>query len=493
MEIASQVADGRIRALNVVPPNAHGRYVLYWMIASRRTTWNFSLQRAADWARALGCGLIIFEALRVDYPWASDRLHRFVLDGMAERAAALQGRHGVAYYPYVEPAPGAGRGLFESLARSAAVVITDDYPTFFLPGMLAAVSSRVPVRFEAIDGNGLLPMRDTDTVYPSAYAFRRYLQRRLPATLPLAPVPDPLTQLTGASPLLPAETRERWPDTTDSLGQGGPDLATLPIDHGVAVVPQSGGTLAARQLLARFIERGLPRYTADRNQPEEEVASGLSAHLHFGHISVHEVFDCLASHEGWEPDQEPRKATGKREGWWGMSPEAEGFLDQLVTWRELGFNMAVLRPDHREYDSLPDWARRTLEEHAGDERSHLYALEQLESAGTHDELWNAAQTQLRLEGRIHNYLRMLWGKKVLEWTPHPREAARAMIELNNRYALDGRDPNSYSGIYWCLGRYDRPWGPERAVFGKIRYMSSGNTARKVRVRGYVERYSTGAA
>jgi deoxyribodipyrimidine photo-lyase len=166
----------------------------------------------------------------------------------------------------------------------------------------------------------------------------------------------------------------------------------------------------------------------------------------------------------------------------------EGFLDQLVTWRELGFNTCWHRPDHDRYETLPDWARRTLARHAGDPRQHLYTTDQLAAAATHDPLWNAAQRQLVREGRLHNYLRMLWGKKILEWTTEPREALEVMLELNNRYALDGRDPNSTSGIFWVLGRYDRPWGPERPVFGTVRYMSSANTARKVSVRAYLERY-----
>jgi deoxyribodipyrimidine photo-lyase len=168
-----------------------------------------------------------------------------------------------------------------------------------------------------------------------------------------------------------------------------------------------------------------------------------------------------------------------------MSAQAEAFLDQLVTWRELGFNLAAKREDAERYASLPPWALTTLERHAGDPRPHLYAPEQFERAQTHDPLWNAAQVQLVREGRIHGYLRMLWGKKVLEWSPSPERALAVMLELNNRYALDGRDPNSTSGILWCLGRYDRPWGPERPIFGTVRYMSSENTARKVRVAGYV--------
>jgi deoxyribodipyrimidine photo-lyase len=171
-----------------------------------------------------------------------------------------------------------------------------------------------------------------------------------------------------------------------------------------------------------------------------------------------------------------------------MAAGAEAFLDQLVTWRELGHNAAAWLPAYDRWESLPAWARATLDEHAGDPRPYVYGREQLELAGTHDPLWNTAQRQLVVEGRIPNYLRMLWGKKILEWTRSPREALEVMIELNNRYALDGRDPNSYSGIFWVLGRYDRPWGPERPVFGTVRYMTSENAARKLKLNAYLRRY-----
>ena len=173
-----------------------------------------------------------------------------------------------------------------------------------------------------------------------------------------------------------------------------------------------------------------------------------------------------------------------------MSAGAEAFLDQLITWRELGYNMCFLRDDYDRYESLPGWARNTLEQHAPDIRPHVYSPEEFEAACTHDPLWNAAQTQLLREGRIHNYLRMLWGKKILHWSESPRAALTVMLELNNRYALDGRNPNSYSGIFWVLGRYDRPWGPERPVFGKVRYMTSRNTLRKLRLKDYLKTYGT---
>jgi deoxyribodipyrimidine photo-lyase len=251
----------------------------------------------------------------------------------------------------------------------------------------------------------------------------------------------------------------------------------------------TGGSIAAEKTLERFIDRGLSAYATDRNQPEREVTSNLSPYLHFGHISAHRVFEELTKAQQWTPEKVSNKANGSSSGWWGTSEAAESFLDELITWRELGYNMCWQRDDYDQYESLPDWAQETLAEHAGDERPHVYSLAEFEAAQTHDELWNAAQRQLVREGRLHNYLRMLWGKKILHWAKSPREALDIMIELNNKYAVDGRDPNSYSGIFWVLGRYDRPWGPERSIFGKIRYMSSESTARKVRVQGYIQKYS----
>jgi deoxyribodipyrimidine photo-lyase len=333
-----------------------------------------------------------------------------------------------------------------------------------------------------------LPIRAVDTVFPTAYAFRRVLQQRLPAHLserPSAQLPP-----AGALPPPPAvadRVRARWPDAFTWLDTLGGSLASLPIDHAVAPTGLAGGEVAARERLRAFLASDLGAYAEQRNHPDRDATSQLSPYLHWGHISSHEVFHTLMAREGWLGNVAGR-ATGAREGWWGVSPAAEAFIDQLVTWRELGYNMAARRDDHTEYASLPEWARRTLDAHAGDPRPHLYSFERLDHAETDDALWNAAQRQLRREGRIHTYLRMLWGKKILEWTASPQDALAAMIALNDRYALDGRDPNSYSGIFWTLGRYDRPWAPTRPIFGAIRYMSSANTARKLRVREYLTRY-----
>ena len=479
------VPDLRIRRANDQPIRP-GAYVLYWMVTARRAQANYALDRALEHARTLGLGLVVFEPLRVAYPWASTRLHQFVLDGMRDnqRAFAVPG---VTYLPYLEPAPGAGAGLLEALAAAAAVVVTDDFPCFFLPRMVAAAAARLPVAVEAVDGNGLIPLRATDHAYPTAYAFRRHIQTSLQSHLFARPAAEPFdAPLPFPRPTLPAGIAQRWPDAFSWLDRGG-SLASLPIDQHVAPVTLRGGAVAARARLEAFVEERLSNYIDGRNDPVDDVTSGLSPYLHFGHVSAHEVFHRVMHSQGWLGHLPPG-GRGAREGWWGVSPAAESFLDQLVTWREVGFNMCAHRPDHDHYASLPAWALATLARHADDPREAVYTRDEFDGARTHDPLWNAAQRQLTREGRMHNYLRMLWGKKILQWSATPEDALHTMTDLNNRYALDGRDPNSYSGIFWTLGRYDRPWGPEREVFGTIRYMSSENTARKVRVKEYLARY-----
>jgi deoxyribodipyrimidine photo-lyase len=485
----SAVPPLRIAAVNRAPVRGDGGCVVYWMIAARRTRWNFALQRAVEWCSELGRPLVVLEPLRIGYPWVSDRLHAFALDGMADNAAAFA-RAGVRHHPYVEPADGAGKGLLEVLAADACVVVTDDFPHFFLPRMVAAAGARLSVLLEAVDSNGLLPLYAPQKAFATAYHFRRYLQKELPEHLYAVPDADPLLRLHPAPPAaLPAEVERRWPAVSPGLLRRTPaSLAALPIDHAVLPVELRGGAIAGGKVLRGFIRDRLPRYSSERNQPEADAASGLSPYLHWGFVSAHQVFDAVARHEGWTPERLALKPTGAREGWWGMGVDAEAFLDQLVTWRELAFNTAVKVEGYDRYDALPAWARATLERHAGDDRA-LLTLEQLEEGRSYDPLWNATQGQLRREGRIHNYLRMIWGKRFLEWTRHPREAAEWMLRLNDRWALDGRDPNSVSGISWCLGRYDRPWAPERPVFGVVRYMSSANTARKVRVKEYIRRYA----
>lgn len=487
------VPETRIQACNPAPVRAEGEFVLYWMIACRRTEWNFSLQRAVEWAAELRKPLVIFEPLRINYRWASDRLHRFVIDGMADNAARIAAarNRGVLYFPYVEPTLDADKGLLAALAKRACVVVTDDYPSFFLPRMVSDVAARLPVRLEQVDSNGMLPLRATDRVFTTAFSFRAFLQKELRPHLENFPRPDPLAGVKlPAMKVLPAEITRRWPSVSTKLLLGSPvELARLPIDHSVGVVNYRGGPAAARKRLRQFLDLHLANYAVVANDPDDDARSGLSPYLHFGHVSPHELFHELISRERWSPERLANQSNGKRGGWWGASTGAELWLDEFITWRELGYNMTSHRNDYDRYESLPDWAQKTLGKHLSDPRQYVYSPDAFAEARTHDPLWNAAQTQLLREGRIHNYLRMLWGKKILEWTASPHDALEVMTELNNRYAVDGRDPNSYSGIFWCLGRYDRPWGPERPIFGTVRYMSSDNTAKKRHIKAYLYRYS----
>ncbi len=462
-----------------------GQYILYWMIAARRTRFNFSLDRAAAWSRELGRPLVVLEPLRVDYPYASDRLHRFVIDGMAANQAAFVGSE-VLYYPYVEPEAGCGKGLVDRLSRDACVVVTDDYPCFFLPEVVAAAGRQLDVLLEAVDGNGLLPLAAVPQAYPAAVHLRRFMQGSLRKHLGDTPAVKPLE---GGLPVrlaeLPTDVLQRWPIASAALLGGDTNaLARLPIDHTVRVVRTRGGSEAGSKALEAFVSERIHTYHEHQSHPDDRGTSRLSPYLHFGHVASHQIFDAVMRREKWNLGRLAARPTGARAGWWGVGPGAEAYLDQLVVWRELGFNTCAKRPaDYDRFDGLPDWARRTLLEHAADPRPVVYDRATFEEARTHDPLWNAAQDEMRRDGWMHNYMRMLWGKKILEWSETPQDALDTMTALMNRWSLDGRDPNSYAGYMWTLGRYDRPW-PERPIYGSVRSMSSDNTQRKVRVKQY---------
>jgi len=483
------IPANRLTDLNQIPVRATGEYVLYWMIAHRRLSWNFALDHAIDQAKKLGKPLLIFEPLRTRYRWASDRLHHFVISGMRDHTAKLAGKP-VGYYPYVEPAPGKGTPLLHTLAKNACIVITDDYPCFFLPRMVEAVKDTLPVRFQQVDSNGIVPLRLPDRTFTVAHSYRRWMQKNVLDVILECPKPDPFSRLKLAPfPGLDAKILRRWPaaDFASLLDADG--LSKFAIDHSVKPTAEtSGGSVEAELKLSRFLEKRLAAYDEDRNQPDEQATSGLSPYLHFGHVSAHEIVTRLLDQESWTPDK-ASAPNGKNRGFWNVRKSAEAFLDQMLTWREMGFNLSHREPErYDKFESLPDWAIKTLNKHASDARPAVYSLEEFEQSRTHDALWNAAQRELVSTGTMHNYLRMLWGKKILHWTESPQQALEMLIELNNKYALDGRDPNSYSGIFWTLGRYDRAWGPTRPVFGNVRYMTSESTRSKLRLKSYLAKF-----
>jgi len=475
--------DTRVRPANDRSVNTAGDYILYWMQANRRLDHNLALDHAIAEGRRLGRPLVVYEGLRLRYPWASERLHRFVLEGMRANATAAR-RAGLTYWPWVEHKPGEGRGLLADLAARAALVVTDDFPCFIVPGQVAALAASVEVAVVAVDAGAIVPMSRLGPTVSAAAHLRPRIHRAFGEAWEHRAVARP--QGSGAAPMAPPFEPADL-DDLDGL------LASLPLDRSVPAVPATpGGGPAARQRLADFVAHRL-RGTAERRShpapPDRAHQSGLSPYLHFGHIAIEEVVErVLASTGDWSPAVLDPHAVGRREAFFCRDADVNAFLDEAITWRDLGLHWHWTRRQDTESleRALPAWARATLAAHAGDARAHVYSVEEWEAGQTHDPLWNAAQRELAATGTIHNYMRMLWGKKVLEWSRTPEEAYATLEHLNNRYAVDGRDPNSYTGILWCFGLFDRPWAPERRVLGSVRYMSSENTAKKFRLGPYLD-------
>ncbi|WP_347243612.1 deoxyribodipyrimidine photolyase [Thermogutta sp.] len=493
---ASAVPRERIRLVRDLPIRP-GRPVLYWMGVQHRLSWNFALDRALEIAEACHSPhLLLVETLAPFQRLTIRHLH-FWWDAVCEHASALSawGRN------FVAGCPRSWEGFLERLVVAAshcAALIVDEFPYHDYRQLLNQLGERAQCRVEAVDSCGLLPLAVHPRCFSTARGFRRVVQELLPHWLRQLPDPRPLsdrwqrTQPIGNEQWWPPVTPEEVPELL--AGSSSVDLAW--IDHAVPPVRERGGSKAAHARWTYFLAHKIEHYDSQRNHPDAEATSGLSSYLHFGVISPHElvrdIFH-LADELGRCKNNYHRLSDAEKhatKNWWGLPSGLAEFLDQLLVWREIGFNFCAFQREYKCWNSLPEWARRTLTKHHSDPRPKTYTEAQLAHSATEDVLWNAAQTELREHGRIHNYLRMLWGKKILEWSPTPESALETMIELNDRYALDGCDPNSYTGICWILGRYDRPWGPERPIFGTVRYMSTASAMRKLRLTAYLQKYGS---
>jgi len=511
----SQFNDARLRAANDKPVRKAGRYVLYWPQMVRRLTANHALDYAAHRAKQLGKPLVVYEGLKLNYPWACARFHQFLLEGMRDNSATAE-ELGIIYWPFVETPEYSGRGLLKKLAAEACLVVTDDYPQFIVPAQTRALAKATDMAVFAIDNNGLVPFSLLGPPASAAAHLRlRWHKLFAEAWLSRAAAKPDVPPLKKLDPPF-----ELWRPPADL----GTFVKSLPIDQSVpALAATKGGTIAGRAALADFVAKKLPRYAEERNQPDDPArnsSSGLSPYLHYGHLASQEVCEAVLG-DDWIVSEIDLK-TRNKDGFFGRDANVNGFLDEAITWRDVGYHwhfgrnlecgMRSAELPNRSWQiewevpsfnfnsfdfspiaepgtlasALPEWAKATLGKHAKDRRAHLYTLEQFENARTHDELWNAAQHELVATGKIHNYLRMLWGKKVLEWSETPEEAYRILEHLNNKYAIDGRDPNSYTGILWTFGLFDRPWPGERDVYGTIRYMTSESTTKKFKLKGYFE-------
>lgn len=482
------INGNRIFERNDQKPDPAGEYVLYWMQTSHRFQYNYALEYAVAWANKLDKPLLIYEELVCDYHWASDRIHTFYLDGMAEHRDIAE-QKGINWLPVVEEEGGQSRGILDGLFAEASCLITDEYPVYFIRDRNNTLAVELEIAFITVDSNGLIPLGLTDKAPYSAYFFRKIMQRHFVECFTSPPKQEPLDDLENRSRLdWTKQQKEMRQKSLDRMANPADFIAALDLDHDVAPVDLEGTRRAAVGQLVRFTRLNLKHYDDKRNDPDAEATSGLSPWLHFGKISEYEVVKAVLEQqpENWDLNNITFNG-GSTGGFFNGDPNVDHFLDQLITWREVGFHFAHHEPEYDQYESLPGWALETLEKHREDPRDYIYELEELAQSQTHDELWNAAQTQLREEGVMHNYLRMLWGKNVMQWTPDPEMSLAYLIELNNRYAIDGRDPNSYSGIFWCFGRFDRAW-QERPIFGKTRYMTSKSARRKLNLDEYLEQY-----
>ena len=449
------IPAARLHRLDDRPP-ARGKFVLYWMQQSQRAEFNPALEYAVEQANALRLPTLVGFAL-TSFPGANGRHYRFMLEGLRETAKRLAAR-GLGFCLRIGPP----EEVVPELARNAALLVGD---VGYLRVQLAwrtAVAKRVACPVVLVEGDAVVPVETvSDHAEFAARTIRPKIHRLLAEYL------KPLKPVKVAVPFAgPAQ---------DSLDLADPDalVRRLGVDDSVPAAAAVGGAAAARRLLDRFVAHRLAEYAEAASDPVADGCSGLSPYLHFGQISPLEIALRVAESDA------PRVAT-------------DAFLEQLIVRRELSLNACWFNPGYDRYDTLPAWALKTLDQHRKDKREFVYSRAQWEAGATHDPCWNAAQAEMVRSGRMHNYMRMYWGKKILEWSRTPEEAFETALFLNDKYELDGRDPNGCVGVAWCFGRHDRPW-TKRPVFGTIRYMNANGLRRKFDVQAYVERWLGPAA
>lgn len=436
--------------------------MLYWMQATHRLDDNWALRFATREADRLGLPLLIHQGLDPTYEHANDRIHSFILHNARELAARAE-RRGLRYQFVLRRRRDDDRRTVDRLALRAALVVTDDFPTAGIAERTARFAARCDCRVVAVESSAIVPAALFEKQEYAARTLRPKVMAHLEHAL------EPVTDVVPRHAFSDALWRSLDVDRLDLAGDLAAEIARCEIDHTVPPAPLASGRRAALSRLRVFCCDALPRYDERRSDPSDaEGSSRLSPYLHFGQLSAAHIARAAIAAVG-------------RAG-------ADRFLDQLVTWRELSLNFALRNPQYRTVEALPDWIHRTMRAHAGDRREAVYSLEQLERAETHHPLWNAAQRELMATGVIHNVMRMLWGKSVLMWSATYADAMRHLVYLNDKWALDGRDPSSYGGIQWCFGKFDRPWG-ERPVWGTIRSMSLERAYKKFDAASYQRQWN----
>ena len=434
-------------------PILRNKYVLYWMQQSQRYEYNHALEHAINQANELNVPVVVYFGITDSFPDANERHYYFMLQGLQKTKKALATRGIQMVIQYQSPETGVLR-----LTRNASLLVMDRGYLRIQRRWRNHVAKNAPCHVVQVESDVVVPIETASSKEEySAATIRHKIQKHLGAFL----IPLRKSQVRKSSLRMKFD---KFP--IDNIDKA---FGRLQIDHGVTKSNHFlGGTDNAKRLLKDFIRHKLDRFADQRNDPSEDMLSRMSPYLHFGQISP--LYIALQIQNT-------------------QSPGKNAFLEELIIRRELSMNFVHYNPLYDSYKGLPEWSRKTLAEHKKDKRQYIYGLDQLEQAQTHDPYWNAAQREMAVKGKMHGYMRMYWGKKLIEWTKEPPTAFKIALYLNNKYEIDGRDPNGYAGVAWCFGKHDRPW-PEREIFGNVRYMSADGLKRKFRIEKYVRRISS---
>ena len=452
--MASQpVQNTRIQRLNDRDLD-RGSYVLYWMQQSQRSEYNHALEYAVQQANACGQGVVVGFGLTNAYPEANLRHYTFMIEGLlkTQDSFANQGIKMVIQR-------GAPADVALKLGRKASLIVCDRGYLNHQKIWRTQVARSAACPVVQVESDAVVPV---EVVSQKAEYAARTIRPKIQKHLNDYLVPFKSSMVKKSSLGLKISSLD--------LTKADAVLNKLSLDGGVVPVTRffKGGTSQGKARFGEFIKERLCHYVENRNQPQSDDISHMSPYLHFGQISP--IYLALQI-----------KAADSR-----FKEAQEAYLEELIVRRELAMNFVNYTPNYDSYACLPQWARKTLNQHQKDKREYVYSRSQLENAQTHDEYWNAAMGEMKITGFMHNYMRMYWGKKILEWSKTPEQAFRTTLAINNKYFLDGRDPSSYTGVAWVFGMHDRAWF-ERQIFGKIRYMAASGLERKCDIRGYVKR------
>jgi deoxyribodipyrimidine photo-lyase len=431
-----------------------GSYVLYWMQQSQRAEYNHALEYAVQQANALGQGVLVGFGLTDNYPEANLRHYTFMLEGLRETQSSLAEKGIKMVIQYGSPAD-----VASTLGKKASLIVCDRGYLRHQKAWRAQVARSANCCVVQVESDVVIPIEvvSNKTEY-AARTIRPKIHKHLKAFL----VPFKSISVKKSSLGLKVKGLD--------LGKLDTILKKLSLDRSIAAVSRyfKGGSSHGKSRLDGFIKNRFDHYVKNRNQPQTDDISHMSPYLHFGQISP--LYLSLKI-----------QASGRR-----FTEARAAYLEELIVRRELAVNFVYFNQKYDSYSCLPQWAQKTLKQHRKDPRENVYTRRQLEDAETHDDYWNAAMREMKITGFMHNYMRMYWGKKILEWCRTPEYAFRTALAINNKYFLDGRDPNSYAGVSWVFGLHDRAWF-ERPIFGKIRYMAASGLERKCDIRGYVDK------